>query len=143
MFHIIDTQSISDVRQCSVGGIEEHICTCVILRSYPFSLQDSPKRFCNVQVRGIWWKEKQEKSSVFPYRSEFLNQLVPMHCSIVEHDKGVLSDAEGEIVQETDNLVCRHPRADWHDECQHEREHYILADKAFYCTSQARVYFCH
>ena len=111
MFHIIDTQSISDVRQCSVGGIEEHICTCVILRSYLFSLQDSPKRFCNVQVRGIWWKEKQEKSSVFPYRSEFLNQLVPMHCSIVEHDKGVrvLSDAEGEIVQETDNLVCRHP----------------------------------
>ena len=32
-----------------------------------------------------------------------------MHCSIVEHDKGVLSDAEGEIVQETDNLMCRHP----------------------------------
>ncbi len=84
MFHIIDTQSISDVRQCSVGCIEERICTCVILRSYPFSLQDSPKRFCNVQVWGIWWKEKQKKSSVFPYRSEFLNQLVPMHCSIVE-----------------------------------------------------------
>ena len=109
MFHIIDTQSISDVRQCSVGCIEEHICTCVILRSYPFSLQDSPERFRNVQMRRIWWKEKQKKSSVFPYRSEFLNQLVPMHCSIVEHDKGVLSDAEGEIVQETDNLVCRHP----------------------------------
>ena len=109
MFYIIDTQSISNVRQCSVGGIEEHVCTCVILRSYPFPFQDSPKRFCNVQMWGIWWKEKQEKSSVFPYRSEFLNPLVPMHCCIVKHDKGVLSDTEGEIVKETDNLVCRHP----------------------------------
>ena len=109
MFCIIDTQSISNVRQCSVGGIKERICTCVILRPYPFSLQDSPKRFCNVQMWGIWWKEKQKKSSVFPYRSEFLNPLVPMHCSIVKHDKGILSDTEGEIVKETDNLVCRHP----------------------------------
>ena len=109
MFCIIDTQSISDVRQCSVGGIEEHVCTSVILRPYPFSLQDSPKRFCNVQMWGIWWKEKQKKSSVFPYRSEFLNPLVPMHSSIVKHDKGFLSDSEGEIVKETDNFVCRHP----------------------------------
>ncbi len=84
MFYINDTQAISNVRQCPVCGIEEHICTCVILRSYPFSLQDSPERFRNVQMRRIWWKEKQKKSSVFPYRSEFLNQLVPMHCSIVE-----------------------------------------------------------
>ena len=109
MFYIIDTQSISDVRQGSVGGIEEHICTCVILRSYPFSLQDSPKRFRYVQMWGIWWKEKQKKSSLFPYGSEFLNPLVPMHGSIVKHDKGVLSDTEGEIVQESDNLVSRHP----------------------------------
>ena len=36
MFYIIDTQAISNVRQCPVCGIEEHICTCVILRSYPF-----------------------------------------------------------------------------------------------------------
>lgn len=52
---------------------------------------------------------KTGKSSVFPYRSAFLNPLVPMHCSIVKHDKGILCDMEGEIVQETDNLVCRHP----------------------------------
>ena len=109
MFCIIDTQSISNVRQCSVGGIEEHVCTCVILWPYPLPFQDSPERFSNVQMRGIWWKEKQEKSSAFPYGSEFLNPLVPMHCSIVKHDKGVLSDTEGEIVKETDNLVCRHP----------------------------------
>lgn len=52
---------------------------------------------------------KTEKSSVFPYSSAFLNPLVPMHCSIVKHDKGILCDMEGEIVQETDNFVCRHP----------------------------------
>ena len=109
MSYIIDMQSISNVRQCSVGGIEEHVCTCVILRSYPFPLQNSPKRFCNNQMWGIWWKEEQEKSSVFPYMPEFLDPLVPMHCGIVKHNKGVLSDTEGEIVKETDNLVCRHP----------------------------------
>ena len=109
MFYIIDTQPISNVRQCPVGGIEEHVRTCVILRPYPFPLQDSPKCLCNVQMWGIWWKEKQEKSSVFPYRSEFLNPLVPMHSSIVKHDKGFLFDTEGELVKETDNLVCRHP----------------------------------
>ena len=66
MFYIIDTQAISNVRQCPVCGIEEHICTCVILRSYPFSLQDSPERFRNVQMRRIWWKEKQ-KSPLFSH----------------------------------------------------------------------------
>ena len=106
---IVNIQSFSDVRQCPVGGIEKHVRACVILWSYPLSFQDSPKRFGNVQMWGVWWQEEEEESSLFPCGPEFLYPPVPMHRGIVKHDKRVLADAEGEVVKKTDNLVCRHP----------------------------------
>ena len=109
MFKKVNIQSVSDVSQRSVGCIEEHVSTPVVLWSYPFSFQDSPECLCNVQMRGVWRKEEEEKASLFPYRSEFLNPPVAMYCSVVKHDKGVLVDAEGKVVKEADNFVCRHP----------------------------------
>ena len=53
-------------------------------------------------------KEEDEKAPLFPYWSEFLYPLVAMHRCIVKHDKGVLADAEGEIIKEADYLTGRH-----------------------------------
>ena len=109
MFKKANVQSVSDVSQRSVGCIEKHVITHIVLWSYPFSFQDSPESLCNVQVRGVWRKKEDEKSSLFPYRSEFLNPPVAMYCGVVKHDKGVLVDPEGEVVKEAYNFVSRHP----------------------------------
>jgi len=99
MFKKANVQSVSDVSQRSVGCIEKHVSTHIVLWSYPFSFQDSPESLCNVQVRGVWRKKEDEKASLFPYRSEFLNPPVAMYCGVVKHDKGVLVDPEGEVVK--------------------------------------------
>ena len=104
----LNNQSVSYVSQRPVGGIEKHVCTCVILWPYPLPFQDSPERFSNVQMRGVWRKEEDEESSLFPYRPEFLDPPVAVYGSIVKHYKGVLSDAEGEVIKEADYLVSRH-----------------------------------
>mgnify|MGYP007056183322 CR=1 FL=1 len=109
MFEEVNIESVSYVSQRPVGGIEKHVRTCVILWPYPLPFQDSPKRFCNVQMWGIWRKEEEEKSSLFPYRPDFLYPPVPMHCGIVKHDKGISADAEGKVIKKTDYLLCRHP----------------------------------
>ena len=109
MFKKANIQSVSDVSQRSVGCIEKHVSTHVVLWPYPFSFQDSPESLSNVQMRGVWRKEEDEKSSLFPYRSEFLNPPVAMYRGVVKHDKGVLVDAEGKVVKETGNFVSRHP----------------------------------
>ena len=109
MFKEANLQSFSDVSQGSVGCIEKHVSTHVVLWPYPFSFQDSPECLRNVQMRGVWRKKEDEKSSLFPYRPEFLNPPVAMYCGVVKHDEGVLVYAEGKVVKETDNLVSRHP----------------------------------
>ena len=109
MFKKANIQSFSDVSQRSVGCIEKHVSTHVVLRPYPFSFQDSPECLCNVQMGGVWRKKEDEKASLFPYRSEFLNPPVAMYCGVVKHDKGVLVDAEGKVVKEADNFVSCHP----------------------------------
>ena len=108
MFKILNIQSLSYVSQRPVGGIEKHVRTCVILWSYPLPFQDSPKRFGNVQMWGVWRKEEDKEAPLLPYWPEFLNPSVSVYGSIVKHYKGVLSDAEGKIIKETDNLICRH-----------------------------------
>ena len=108
MFKILNIQSFSYVSQRPVGGIEKHVRTFVILWSYPLPFQDSPKRFCNVQMWGVWRKEEDKEAPLLPYWPEFLNPSVSVYGSIVKHYKGVLSDAEGKIIKETDNLICRH-----------------------------------
>ena len=108
MFDVVDTQPISDVSQCPVGGIEEHVRTCIVLWSYPFSFQYSPERLGNVQMRGVWRKEEYKETSLFPNWSEFLDPSVAMDSGIVKHHKSILADTEGKIIKETDDLVCRH-----------------------------------
>lgn len=108
MFSVVDIQPISDVRQCSIGGIEKHVCTFIVLWSYPLPLQHSPECFSNVQMRRVWRKEEDKEASLFPYRPEFPDPPVSMHGGIVKHNKSVLSDAEGKVIKVTDNPVSRH-----------------------------------
>lgn len=71
MFKTLNIQSFSHVSQRPVGGIEKHVRTFVILWSYPLPFQDSPKRFCNVQMWGVWRKEEDKEAPLLPYWPEF------------------------------------------------------------------------
>lgn len=108
MFKILNIQSVSYVCQRPISCIEKYVRTCVILRSYPLTFQDSSKCFDNVQMWGVWRQEEKEESPLFPYRPKRLYPAVPMHYGINKHDKGILADAEGKVVKKTDYLVCRH-----------------------------------
>jgi hypothetical protein len=49
--NIVNEQSLSNVRQRPVGGVEKIICTHIVLWPDPFPFQYSPECFGNVQLR--------------------------------------------------------------------------------------------
>ena len=49
---------LSDSLQYSVGCVKEDLCILIGLWLNPFTFQDSPERFRNVQLWGIWRKIK-------------------------------------------------------------------------------------
>ena len=98
----------SYIRQSSVGGIEKHVRSLVILWSYPLAFQNTPKCFRYIQLWRIWRQEKEEKSSLFPYWAKLFYPLVSMYGSIVKDNKSVYLQVERKIIKETENLICRH-----------------------------------
>lgn len=89
MFREVYTQPLSDIRQSSVGGIEKHVRSYIILWSYPLAFKNTPKCFRNIQLWRIWRQEKEEKSSLLPYWANFFDLLVSMYGSIVKDNKSV------------------------------------------------------
>lgn len=108
MFREVYTQPLSYICQSSVGGIEKHVRSYIILWSYPLTFKNTPKCFCNIQLRRVWGQEKEKKSSLLPYWAKFFNFLVSMYGSIVKDNKSIHLQIERKIIKETNNLVCRH-----------------------------------
>ena len=108
MFREVYMQPLSDIRQGSIGGIEKHVRSYIILWPYPLAFKNTPKCFRNIQLWRIWRQEKEKKSSLLPYRAEFFNLLVSMYGSIVKHDKSVHLQIEREFIKETEDFICRH-----------------------------------
>lgn len=108
MFREVYTQPFSYIRQSSIGGIEKHVRSSVILWSYPLAFEYAPKCFRNIQLWRIWRQKEEKESSFFPYWTKFFYLLVPVHGSIVKDNKGVHLQVEREFIEETNNLVSRH-----------------------------------
>ena len=108
MFREVYTQPLSDIRQSSVGGIEKHVRSYIILWSYPLAFKNTPKCFRNIQLRRIWRQEKEEKSSLLPYWAKFFDLLVSMYGSIVKDNKSVHLQVERKFIKETEDFICRH-----------------------------------
>lgn len=72
MFAKLYIQFFFDVTQCSVGCIEEHVCTHIVLLPFPFFFNI----FQGVSAMfrcGKYGGRKKIKNSLFPYWTEFLN----------------------------------------------------------------------
>ena len=100
-----NTQGIPESRQCPVDGVKEVVATCIILRSDPFSFHYPPQGFHKVQVRGIRWKVKENKSAFLPQFSQFPYFLVSMYARIVKHDERIFLYVQGKGVKVFNDLV--------------------------------------
>ena len=100
-----NSQGIPDSRQCSIDGIKETVATCIILRSDPFGFHYPPQCFCKVQVRGVWRKIKEEKSTFLPQSPQFPYFPVPMYARIVKHDERILLNVQGKGIEVFNDLV--------------------------------------
>ena len=82
--------------QSSVDSIEKVVFRDIVSWLYPFSFEDSPEGFGNIEVRGIGRKEKQEESSLFPDGPELPYNSAAMTLGIVKDHKGLLFNFSGE-----------------------------------------------
>ena len=102
---VVNEQCISKRSQCSVGCVEKHVCTHIVLRSDPFSFQYSPKCFRNIQVWRIWRQIEEEKPSFLPYGTQLLYFIITMNRSIVKHHKRVFESTQRKCIEEIHDLV--------------------------------------
>lgn len=102
---VVNEQCISNRRQCSVGCIEKHVCTHIVLRSDPFSFQYPPKSFRNIHMRRIWRQIEEEKPSFFPYGTQLPYFIIPMNRSIVKHHKGIFEHTQGKSIEKIHDFI--------------------------------------
>ena len=102
----INRYTFSYIRQRSVDGVEKCVCRNIILRSDPFSLQNSPKRFDNIQMGRIWRKIEQEQSALFPKVAQLLYFPVSVNRCIVKNNKCIFLNLEREPIQKIYDFIC-------------------------------------
>ena len=66
MFREVYTQPFSYIRQSSIGGIEKHVRSYIILWSYPLAFEYAPQCLGNVQLWRVWWQVKEEEFLFVP-----------------------------------------------------------------------------
>ncbi len=104
-FREFDKGGCSDRCQRSVNGIEQGISRSIIGWLNPFSLKDSPKCFCYVEMRGIRRQEEQEQSSLLPYFSHLHHKFGSVYLGVVQNNKSFLFDRHGEPVKVVNELL--------------------------------------
>lgn len=103
---IFDIDTMPQCRQSSIRGIEELVCCGIILWFEPLGLQYPPKRLHDIEMRGVWWKEKQEQSPLLPNSSQFHSSFASVNGCVIKHDDRFLSHRKGKTVEKIHNLRC-------------------------------------
>ncbi len=103
---VVDEVGFSDRGQGSVGGVEEGVCGLVVLRSNPLSLEYSPQRFRNVEMRRVRREKEEEQSPVLPDVPQLLDEFAAVNAGVVKHDDGVpFPRSERQPVKEVRQLL--------------------------------------
>ena len=101
----LNSDTFSNIRQGPVDGVEKSVFRNIILWSDPFSLQDSPKRFGNIQMRRIWRKIEKKQPTLLPKVTQFLYFSVPMYRSIIKDNKCIFFNFERESVEKINDFI--------------------------------------
>lgn len=102
---VVDEERCPDRGQRPVGCIEGGVGGRIVLRAYPLALQHAPQRLCDVEMRRVRGKVKEEKSPAFPYGPHLLDGTATGDAGVVKHDDGVpFPLSEGKPVEEVRQL---------------------------------------
>lgn len=98
-------QDFFHICQGSVCSVEQIVFANVILWLYPLSLKHSPKRFRQVEMRRVWRKKKDEKSSLLPKFTMVHDFPCPVNPCVIKHDNGLLADTKRQAVKILDDSL--------------------------------------
>lgn len=102
----INSDSFSNIGQGSVYSVEKCVFRNIILWSNPFALENSPKRFSDVQMWRIWWKIEKKQPTLFPKVTQCLNLSVSMDRGIIEYNKCIFFNLERESIEKINDFIC-------------------------------------
>lgn len=103
---VVNEESFSNCRQRPIGGVEVIVCTHIVQRSDPFSLQYSPESLGNIQVWRIRRQIEKEQASFLPGRPQFPYFMITVDSGIIRYDKRIFTHLAGECIEKIGNLVC-------------------------------------
>lgn len=101
----VNFHSISQCCQRSVNGIEQCLCTSIILWSDPFCFQYTPKRFNNVHVRRVRRQIEQKKPSIFPYFSALLYFFIAVDARVIQYNECLAIYSQGDFINELNKFI--------------------------------------
>lgn len=81
----IDFKFSSKNSQSPVGCVMQGICGKVIRRAEPFALEDSPKRFCEIEMQAEWREKEKEQSPFFSNGAEFPHEFASVDARVVKN----------------------------------------------------------
>jgi len=101
----IDIQFFSYSCQYSVRSVKQGISGHIVHRSKPFTFEYSPKDFCDIQIRRIWWQEEKKQPSFFQNRSKFPYEFTSVYLDIIQYEESIFLYPERNSIKKICNLV--------------------------------------
>lgn len=84
---------------------EESMFISIVMRLYPLTLQDSPKRFRDVEMRGVRREIEYMETPFLPSLKTVLYLTALVDSGVVKDYHSLFLDAEGEVVHKFDKSV--------------------------------------
>ena len=86
-------------------GGEQSMFISIVMRLYPLTLQDSPKRFRDVEMRGVRREIEYMETPFLPSLKTVLYLTAFVNCGVIQNDHCLFADAEREILHKFDEPV--------------------------------------
>ena len=84
---------------------EQAMFISIVMRLYPLAFQNSPKRFRDVKMRGVWREMEYLESPFFPSLNTGLYLAALVDGGVVKDYHSLLRDAERKVVHKFDESV--------------------------------------
>ena len=101
----IDSVLFANAGENVFYGVEQSMFISIVMRLYPLTLQDSPKRFRDVEMRGIRRKMEYMETSFFPSLKTFPYLAALVDSGVIQNDYCLFADAKREILHKFDKSV--------------------------------------
>lgn len=96
---------LSDISEDVLNSGKQAMLCSVVVRLNPFSLQNSPKRFGDIEMRGIRRKIEYVETSLFPSFEAFLYFATLVNTGVIQYDNSLLVDCQREVFHKFYELV--------------------------------------